>query len=72
MALERHEELAESSRADLLRRTHKADERLTPLFRRWPALSELELHELRRVYAERQRLAKHLGKLRRTRGPARS
>ena len=72
MASERHESLAGLSRADLLRRRHRADERLTPLFRRWPALSELELRELRRVYDERQRLAKHLGRLRRTRGRAQS
>jgi hypothetical protein len=37
---------------------------LTPLFRRWPALSQLELRELRRLYAERIRIAKHLGSLR--------
>jgi hypothetical protein len=45
------------------------DDRLTPLFRRWPALSQLELHELRRLYDERIRIAKHLGS-RRTPGRA--
>ena len=40
------------------------DERLAPLFRRWPALSQLELHELGRLYEERIRIAKHLGSLR--------
>ena len=40
------------------------DDRLAPLFRRWPALSQLELHELGRLYEERIRIAKHLGSLR--------
>jgi hypothetical protein len=43
------------------------DERLTPLFRRWPALSQFELRELRRLYDERIRIAKQLGSLRRRR-----
>lgn len=43
------------------------DNRLTPLFRRWPALSQLELRELRRLYDERIRIAKHLGSQRRRR-----
>lgn len=37
------------------------DRRLTPLFRRWPALSKLELAELHRLWDERLRLAKHSG-----------
>lgn len=53
---------------DELRRERTARDRLlTPLFRRWPSLSEPELGELERVYAERQRLAKYLGRLRRSR-----
>jgi hypothetical protein len=43
------------------------DRRLTPLFRRWPSLSEPELGELKRVHAERLRLARHVGLLRRRR-----
>ena len=47
---------------------HKAreehDARLTPLFRRWPALSKQEMDELRRLYSERLRVARHLGFLR--------
>ena len=43
---------------------HETDARLTPLFRRWPALSTGELAELRRLYGERLRLARHLGFLR--------
>jgi len=56
---------SDPSREDILRWRRKGDERLTPLLHRWPTLSELELRELRRVYAERQRLARHLGRLRR-------
>jgi len=41
------------------------DRRLTPLFRRWPALSARERAELRRVYTERLRIARFLGKRRR-------
>jgi hypothetical protein len=43
------------------------DERLTPLLRRWPVLSHPEITELKRLYEERMRLAKHVGKLRRRR-----
>ena len=41
------------------------DERLTALFRRWPALAARELRELRRLYDERLRLARHVGRKRR-------
>lgn len=37
------------------------DKRLGPLFRRWPALSRLELSELKRLYNERLRLARQVG-----------
>jgi hypothetical protein len=43
------------------------DERIAPLFRRWPALSRIELSQLRRLYAERLRIARSLGR-RRARG----
>jgi hypothetical protein len=43
---------------------HETDARLTPLFRRWPALSKREMAELRGLYEERVRLARHLGLLR--------
>jgi hypothetical protein len=46
------------------------DDRLAGLFRRWPGLTAPERAELRRVYDERVRLAKHVGWLRR-RGPNR-
>ena len=35
-----------------------------PLFRRWPNLSRLELGQLRRMYAERLRIASYLGRRR--------
>lgn len=38
------------------------DERLTPLFRRWPRLARDELRELRRLYSERVRLARYIGR----------
>jgi hypothetical protein len=40
------------------------DERMSLLFRRWPALSKIELRELRRLSDERQRLARHVGIIR--------
>ena len=40
------------------------DAKIAPLFRRWPALSRFELRQLRRLYAERLRIAKYLGSLR--------
>ena len=40
------------------------DERLAPLFQRWPTLSGHELGLLRRLYAERLRIAKYLGRRR--------
>lgn len=41
------------------------DERMTLLFRRWPSLSTIEVRELRKLSDERQRLARHVGILRR-------
>ena len=40
------------------------DERISLLFRRWPALTKVELTEIRRLHDERQRLARHVGVLR--------
>jgi len=45
------------------------DEQLVPLFRRWPALSRIEMRELRRLYGERLRIARYFGKLRRRTRP---
>jgi hypothetical protein len=41
------------------------DERMSVLFRTWPSLSKIELRELRKLNDERQRLARHVGILRR-------
>jgi hypothetical protein len=46
------------------------DERIAPLFRRWPALSRVELRQLGALYAERVRIAKYLGRLRHRRASA--
>jgi hypothetical protein len=37
------------------------DERMSILFRRWPALNAIELSELRKLNDERLRIARHLG-----------
>jgi hypothetical protein len=44
---------------------HDRDERMSLLFRSWPSLSKIELRELRKLSDERQRLARHVGILRR-------
>jgi hypothetical protein len=43
------------------------DDRLAVLFRKWPKLGGRELHELRRMYDERLRLARYFGRIRRGR-----
>lgn len=55
--------------AELSEQSALRDDRLTALFRRWPALSRLELRQLRVMYAERLRIARHLGRLRVRRVP---
>lgn len=52
---------------DLLVQRATRDARLAALFRRWPKLAGRELNELRRLYDERLRLARHFGRLRRGR-----
>jgi hypothetical protein len=49
----------------LERERDACDERLRPLFRRWPSLDRGEMRELRRAYDERLRLAKWIGRVRR-------
>jgi hypothetical protein len=49
---------------ELARERAIRDEQLTPLFRRWPRLSRLEIRELRKIYVERLRIARYLGRLR--------
>jgi hypothetical protein len=52
---------------ELTRQCDLRDEHLTPLFRRWPRLSRVELGTLARMYGERLRIARFLGS-RRVRG----
>lgn len=58
------DDLAAMEAQELARERAIRDERLTRLFRRWPALSRLEVRELKKIYRERLRIAKHLGRLR--------
>ena len=51
-------------RAGLRRARDTRDERLSVLFRRWPALNKIEMKEIRRLHDERQRLARYVGMLR--------
>jgi IS5 family transposase len=51
--------------AEALERAVTAREkRLSPLFRKWPALSRIELAELKRLYNERLLIARYLGRRR--------
>jgi hypothetical protein len=59
------ENLAALSDERLREERNARDERLRPLFRRWPSLSKFEMRELRRVYGERVRLARWIGRTRR-------
>jgi hypothetical protein len=52
---------------DLVTQRTVRDDRLAVLFRKWPTLGGRELHELRRLYDERLRLARYFGRLRRGR-----
>lgn len=61
------DDLAELDAHELETECDARDKRVTPLMRRWPNLSRLETRELRRLYAERLRLARYVGKLRRVR-----
>ena len=49
-------------RTDLDDARTSRDDRLTPLFRRWPTLSRRELRELRETWGERVRIARHVGR----------
>jgi hypothetical protein len=59
------EDLSELKPSALERAANVRDNRLSPLFRRWPSLNRLELSELKRLYNERLRLARYAGKRRR-------
>ena len=55
------DDLAAMATTELSQQRAIRDDKLTPLFRRWPALTRLELGELRRMYADRLRIARNLG-----------
>ena len=59
------DDLAAMGTGDLARQRALRDEVLVPLFRRWPALSRIEMRDLRRIYRERLRIAKYVGSVRR-------
>ena len=56
--------LATMGAAELSEERAIRDDKLATLFRRWPALSRLELRQLRQMYAERLRIARYVGRLR--------
>jgi hypothetical protein len=58
------EDLAAMGTDELAQQCEVRDSHIAPLFRRWPALRRRELRDLRRVYGERLRIARHLGKTR--------
>lgn len=60
-------ELATLDDRDLVVQRVARDERIAVLFRKWPKLAGRELQELRRLYDERLRLARHFGRIRRRR-----
>ena len=41
------------------------DERMSILFRGWPSVNDAQMRELRKLSNERQRLARHVGTVRR-------
>jgi len=61
------DDLAALGTQDLEQQRAVRDEALAPLFRRWPTLDRVEMLNLRRVYSERLRIARYLGRLRRGR-----
>jgi hypothetical protein len=58
------EDLTALEPEELTREGRLRDEVLVPLFRRWPALDRMEMGQLRDLYADRVRIAQHLGRLR--------
>jgi hypothetical protein len=58
------DDLAAMGEAELSKQRALRDEKLAPLFRRWPSLSRFELRQLRTLYAERLRIARYVGRLR--------
>jgi hypothetical protein len=52
-------------RDQLREATRTRDERMSILFRLWPVLTTIEMRELRKLSDERQRIARHIGIIRR-------
>jgi hypothetical protein len=63
------DDLAAMDTADIAEQRAVRDDHLSQLFQRWPALSQLELGQLRRTYSERLRIARFLGRGRARRVP---
>jgi hypothetical protein len=59
------QDLASMDTAELSLQRDLREDRLAPLFRRWPALDRVEMRRLRELYRETVRIAKHLGQRRR-------
>jgi|RhiMetdeSRZDD1v2_1073273.scaffolds.fasta_scaffold769390_3 hypothetical protein len=58
------DDLAAMDEAELSKQRALRDDRLAPLFQRWPSLNRLELRQLRTLYAERLRIARYVGRMR--------
>ena len=56
--------LAELEAIELRNAARVRDDRIEPLFRRWPGLTRNELAELAQLYRERMRVAKHVSRRR--------
>ena len=65
MSMSIHQDLLARAPEGLDEAKDRIESRLAPLFRRWPALTKVELAELHRLYDERMRLARHSGARRR-------
>ena len=65
------DDLAAMGTAELSEQRELRDDNLATLFRRWPALNRFELRRLRRMYAERLRIARYIGR-RRARGASKA
>ena len=61
------DDLAGMGAEELTQQRAARDEHLAPLFRRWPKLNRVEMRQLKTIYVERLRIARHLGKRRRRR-----
>lgn len=59
------DDLAAMPPGELAEQRAVRDDRLAPLFKRWPALNRHESSELRKMYAERLKIARYLGRGRR-------